>query len=236
MSTGWRCVSRSRSAAFSWAIGRTGGRLRVVSPPCRGRAGRRCVAGLPIRVWTSSIARSASDVVHRIAVATICAELLPGCRARGSGCRTGRRCSRWSSEHAVWSSLEQARRRAPGRPRVSRCATPAASRCPTAWWIASAHGARSLFTSVMTLCSALMSLAREVLVGRSVRTVISTITEDRRPAMVRPRCRCQSGALVGRASARAGSSDGGRSSPVDQPLGVGRRCPGPTGVWPPPGG
>ena len=47
---------------------------------------------------------------------------------------------------------------------------------PTAWWMASAHGARSLFTSLMTLRSALMSLARDVLTGRSVRTVMTRIT------------------------------------------------------------
>ena len=47
---------------------------------------------------------------------------------------------------------------------------------PTAWWTASAHGPRSVFTSLITLRSALMSLAREVGTGRSVSTVISTTT------------------------------------------------------------
>ena len=47
---------------------------------------------------------------------------------------------------------------------------------PIAWWTARAHAARSVFTSLMTLRSALMSLAREVLTGRSVSTVMRRTT------------------------------------------------------------
>ena len=81
------------------------------------------------------------------------------------------------NEQADWSSL-----RSPGVEARSAGVNSCAAwrvQIPMAWWMEKAQGERSVFTPLMTARSALMSLALEVLAGRSLSTVMR-ITEKNR--------------------------------------------------------
>ena len=106
------------------------------------------------------MARRASDVVQNVAVAIIWPNCFPPAYP-AAGCSVRSKMLSLVNEQADWSSLKQARRRGT----VGRGELVGGLQVPDPEGLVDgrAHGRRSEFTSVITLRSALMSLARDVL-------------------------------------------------------------------------